>query len=100
MWGEAIAEHEREQRHGNGIGRYCIGGEDIDSDDGLTPLWWIVLVQEEWQHLLTPNLSLKLMLGICLMRREMSTLLQQLKIFIQENNFFVIMVTHISFRGN
>ena len=37
--GEAIAEHEREQRHGNGIGPYCIGGEDIDSDDGFdTPL--------------------------------------------------------------
>ena len=37
--GEIIAEHEREERYGNGTGPYCIGGEDSDSDDGFdTPL--------------------------------------------------------------
>ena len=37
--GEIIAEHEREERYGNGTGPYCIEGEDSDSDDGFdTPL--------------------------------------------------------------
>ena len=37
--GETIAEHEREHRHGNGTGPYCIGGEDSFPDDGFgTPL--------------------------------------------------------------
>ena len=37
--GEIIAEHEREERYGDGTEPYCIGGEDSDSDDGFdTPL--------------------------------------------------------------
>ena len=37
--GEQLAEHEREERYGDGTGPYCIGGEDSDSEDGYdTPL--------------------------------------------------------------
>jgi len=37
--GEIIAEHEREERYGDGTGPYCIEGEDSDSEDGFdTPL--------------------------------------------------------------
>ena len=37
--GEIIAEHEREQRYGDGTGPYCIGGEDSDEEKGFdTPL--------------------------------------------------------------
>ena len=54
----------------------------------LTPLRWTVLIQEEWLHLLTTNLALQLMLGICLIRTEICTLLQLLKIFIREKIFF------------
>ena len=37
--GEQLAEHEREERYGDGTGPYCIGGEDSDSEDGFdTPL--------------------------------------------------------------
>ena len=68
--GEIIAEHEKEERYGKGTGPYCLGGEDSDSDDGLdTPLVDCALTRG-WVHLLTTNLNLKLMLGMCLMRTE------------------------------
>ena len=74
--GETIAEHEREERYGD-TGPYCIGERIVIQRMGLIHLWWIVLLQEVWLLLLTTNLSLKLMLGMCLMRTEMYTQLQQ-----------------------
>ena len=36
---EQLAEHEREERYGDGTGPCCIGGKDSDSEDGYdTPL--------------------------------------------------------------
>ena len=85
--GGIIAKHERDERYGNGIGPYCTGGEDSDSEDGFdTPLVDCAYTRGSLR-LLTTILNLKLMLGMCL------------KIFIQERKFCVIMVTNINFMG-
>ena len=76
--GETIAKHEREERYGDGTGPYCIGGEDGDSEDGFDAPLVDCAYTSGLLHLLTTNLNLKLMLGMCLMRTEMCIQLQQL----------------------
>ena len=98
--GEIIAEFMRGKK---GMGMVqdhtALEEKTVIQMTDLTHLWWIVLLQEEWLHLLTTSLNLKLMLGMCLMRTEMYIQLQQLKIFTQEKKFFVIMGTSINFMG-
>ena len=45
--GKIIAEHKREQRYGMAQGLIVLGEKTVIQMMALTPLWWIVLIQEE-----------------------------------------------------
>ena len=90
-WGEQLAEHEREERYGDGTGPYCIGVKIVIQKMDLIHHSSTVHSQEVLQHLLITNLNLKLMLDMSLMKTERHTPLQLLSLFILEKKYFVIM---------
>ena len=88
---EQLAEHEGEERYGMVQGPIALGVEIVIQRMGMIHHSLTVHSQEESQHLLPTNLSLKLMLDICLMKIEICIQLKLLSLFTQEKKYFVIM---------